>query len=354
MKNFSAPFVLLASITLAGLSIVSGCSQSTNTVTNTVYVHDTLPDWDDSTWTMRQSFTTWDLVRVQFVDSMLGYAAGAGDGGGTIVRTTNGGLTWSGETPIPTTGNSSGNSTCYGLWFFNQMNGMAVGDGLGVYHTTDGAHTWYGTTINTQNFLRSIYFVNASTGFIGTNDPNTVGADGDIWKTTDGGVTWQKVANSSTGGIFCFSFASPTNGIALGNFGTAFWTSDGGSSWHPATTNTTGQLISATFTNATTAFATSLESGGGSGAILRTTDAGVTWTTVKNTSFGVDAIASNGAGVITAVGYGGGITESTDSGATWTDSQFGSNRWEAIAYPSPTRAVLVGNLGQIATRHRQF
>ncbi|HWF44342.1 MAG TPA: YCF48-related protein [Candidatus Kapabacteria bacterium] len=350
MKNFWASFVLFSVLGLSGLSILSGCSQS-STQTVTVYVHDTIPDWDDSTWTMRPSGTTSNLVRVQFVDSSLGYAAGAA---GTVLRTSDAGQTWTALTPAPTTGNGSGNNTCYGIWFFNKLNGIAVGDGNGVYHTSDGGITWYGTTINAQYYLRAIYFINGTTGFIGTSDPVSAGAAGEIWKTTDAGVTWQNVSTNQTGGIYTLSFASQTNGIALGNFGTSYWTSDGGSSWHPGTSNATGQISGGTFTAPTTAYATELGSSSFSGTLLRTTDAGVTWNSVHDASYGTDAIAFNGTSEITAVGFNGGITESTDNGATWTDSQFGNNRWIGVAYLSANRSVIVGEQGQIATRHRQF
>ena len=348
--------LIIASVIAVSVYGIVGCSNSTST--NTVYVHDTLvhhdmlPDWDDSLWILRNSNTSAGLVTMQFLDSNVGFAAGTN---GAVIRTTDAGLTWTALSPAPTTGNSGGGNTCYGIWFFNKTNGIAVGDANGVIHTTDGGTTWYGTTINTSYFLRSIFFINPLTGFIGTSDPNTAGAAGEIWRTTDAGVTWGKVSSNNTGGIYSIRFGSSTNGVALGGFGTAYWTSDGGSSWHAGTSGFSDkQIIGCAFTSPTNAFASCIGSQF-SGAIIHTTDAGVTWTPVRSTGYGCGAIAFNGSSVLTAMGYNGNVSESTDNGVTWRDDTAGGGRrWMAIAYPSQVRAVAAGEGGLVATRHRQY
>jgi photosystem II stability/assembly factor-like uncharacterized protein len=341
------PFLLLFAIAF-GTYITSGCSNSTTT-TNTLYVHDTIavPDWDDSLWIPRVS------------GKSTAFIAGIG---GVVERTTDAGLTWTALTPMPL--GASGDNTVYGIWFFDKMNGIAIGGANGVQHTSDGGQSWNGTTMNTSFTLRSIYFTNATTGYIGTSDPTSGGSAGEIWKTTDAGVTWTKVSLNQYGGICCIRFGpdlngilNGMNGIAVGMNGKAFWTSDGGNTWHLGGSGTTGHLLSCVWMNNLQAFATAYSASSGlygSGTIQETDDAGLTWRTIYTTYFGgPECIATNGNGVFTVVCYNGGIVESTKSSG-WTESQFGQTQWETIAYASATRSIIAGEGGEVATRHRQF
>jgi photosystem II stability/assembly factor-like uncharacterized protein len=144
------------------------------------------------------------------------------------------------------------------------------------------------------------------------------------------------------------------NGVALGRYGVSYWTADRGYTWNAGSTDQPNSLISrSTFISATTGFAVaSLLADNVHGYILRTDDAGHTWHTVQSYPLGLDGIASNGSGVITAVGFGGIVVESTDGGATWSQSNAGTSRWSDIQYASQGRAVLFGVNGKIVTRDR--
>jgi photosystem II stability/assembly factor-like uncharacterized protein len=148
------------------------------------------------TWT-RQYHGTADLGQVDFTDGEHGWAAGQD----TLLRTTNGGVTWTalaepcqGELSSvhfvsPTLGyavaaapGSSANDTANGT-ANNTAGGGAFTPALGgsLLRTTNGGATWTavpGTPANPQ----SECFSGPADGYLGT--------PGHIWRTTDGGQRW--------------------------------------------------------------------------------------------------------------------------------------------------------------------
>ena len=61
--------------------------------------------------------------------------------------------------------------------------GIAVGNTGTILRTTDGGTTWTPQTSGTTNNLTCVYFSDVNNGTI-------VGDNGTIIKTTDGGTTW--------------------------------------------------------------------------------------------------------------------------------------------------------------------
>ncbi len=368
MKNFFGRFIALSFGALAIISSLSinSCRQNTSVKWDTLVVHDTLPDLDDSTstsgWTYHSAGNS-GLVALQFTDGKNFPAAewNVGGSNGVVLRSTDTGKTWPAVTPVPNGG------TLYGIWFFDQWKGFALGDG-GLWRTNDGGQSWNGMYLNSNYYLRSLYFVDKSVGFIGTADPTQnplPGQNGEIWKTSDGGATWNEVYNTmvsnsqpGTGGIYNFQFTSATHGIATGKFGMVLVTNDGGNTWTQGNSGVTGSIAHTAFVGGNTIFAVVL---GNSydwpadtvgGAVIKTTDGGMNWQTVQTTSYAPQGIATNGNGVITAAGFGGNILESRDNGMTWAHGSFGGDRWINIGYAAPYRAVMIGTFGHLVTRDR--
>jgi len=76
--------------------------------------------------------------------------------------------------------------------FFTDLNhGCAVGEAGTIIKTTDGGTTWTLQNSGTTLRLTSVAFINSNTGY-------AVGIFGIIIKTTDGGNTWNQI-NSGTG-----------------------------------------------------------------------------------------------------------------------------------------------------------
>ncbi len=82
------------------------------------------------------------------------------------------------------------------LYFIDVNTGWVVGDSI-VLKTTNGGTAWTVQTLPAQTTLRSVHFLNASTGFI-TGDINPeIGVKLYVFKTTDGGNNWFTVNYSN-------------------------------------------------------------------------------------------------------------------------------------------------------------
>ncbi|MRR37493.1 T9SS type A sorting domain-containing protein [bacterium] len=112
-------------------------------------------------------FTSRVLTAVSFPTSSIGYAAGD-----SIYRTSDGGATWSGKSPIP--------GSVQGMSFRDPDVGTIVCSGGKVFRTRDGAKTWTQQASNTNLDLRAVCFIDTSRGW-------AVGYRGITLRTTNGG-----------------------------------------------------------------------------------------------------------------------------------------------------------------------
>jgi len=222
-----------------------------------------------------------------------------------------------------------------------------------------------------------------------------VGERGRILRTTDGGDGWQRVTSGVTDTLRSVSF-SGVNGIAGGDSQTILYSTDSGVSWQISQSGFFGggflgaQMLSATIGfvagqnsifqpllgastdgGASWAFQPFYfgqnEGGGtdvfffdqntgvisgtvfdGRGAIARTTDAGVSWSTLffDQAIQGIDFPQPTSG---FAAGWGGRISHSTDSGITWTDQTNGTSaNLNDVNFASDAlRGIAVGDSGTI-------
>ncbi len=202
-----------------------------------------------------------------FISSEMGWVGGGDIGSGIILKTDNGGLSWS----IQTTACEQIES----MYFVNETNGWAVAnDGTSgtyfIYHTSDGGQNW-SLQKTGIDYVRSVYFTSPQIGYV-------AGDNGRIFKTIDAGVNWNLL---STGVVFHFNdiqFISTSNGWAAGSYvdGGIFETTDAGLSWH---------RILTTLNTAYTSIAYDTPSygcvAGENGVIKVTTDSGANWTSMS-------------------------------------------------------------------------
>src|SRR6266516_2181188 len=114
--------------------------------------------------------------------------------------------------------------TAFGQWFpvssgtTNNLNGsyllgsgtgFIVGDAGTILKTTDAGMTWSPLISGTTTPLHHVYFFDGSQGV-------AVGEQGLILRTTDGGAGWQSVASGVKDALRSVSFSS-ANGIAGGD-----------------------------------------------------------------------------------------------------------------------------------------
>ena len=108
----------------------------------------------------------------------------------------------------------------------NSNTGTAVGWFGTILRTDDGGATW-----TSQNrpalFLSAVSFVDANTG-------TAVGADdgradsGTILRTDDGGATWTRQSSGTNNYLYGVSFVDANTGTAVGGAGTILRTTTGG------------------------------------------------------------------------------------------------------------------------------
>lgn len=283
-------------------------------------------------WSSLVSGTPNHLVAVSAINIDTCYVAGSS---GTILKTTDGGLTWINQ-PTPTS------QTLYGMDFINSNNGFAVGDNGALLKTTNGGVTWTSITATTQS-LRSVKYFNSMQAVI-------TGANGLIIKTTDGGVTWSPVSTGTSSNIYGLRFTSPTDGYATCFSGDILKTTDGGTTWTPSSTGVSTQLNTISFSGASNGVVV-----GASGVIRRTTDGGVTWSTVTMPSISSDFLHSHGFltpsnGFVTGGNIGtnvGIILETTDGGLTWVAYYPGTPRLCNVDFPDIFTGYAVGLNGTI-------
>ena len=81
-----------------------------------------------------------------------------------------------------------------------------------ILRTTNGGTTWTSQTSGTTNELWGVSFTDANTG-------TAVGSEGTILRTTNGGTTWTSQTSGTTNQLFGVSFADANTGTAVGDGG---------------------------------------------------------------------------------------------------------------------------------------
>jgi photosystem II stability/assembly factor-like uncharacterized protein len=332
-------------------------------------------------WTASDQRCTGEVMSLHFPSSEIGYLVIQN---GTVLRTADGGRTWTRKTALPDTPSTGGTSRPTDIWFTGPDTGLATTT-LGAYRTVDGGNSW--TPVLTHapatpsRELNGLFFLDAATGWI-------VGNKGVLVVTTDGGVTWDgwltnavesdltsircanaltclvttrsgdRLLRTTTGGsglsshfsnvspstekIHAAAFASPSRAVAAGAFGTNVVSDDAGLTWSTVGGRLTDDFNRLRATSASLAFAT-----GDNGSLARTTDAGVSWT-----SFGV----STSANVIDAsfpdvnTGYAldseGSVLRTDNGGTSWKILDTGTTaRPSALLAIARDRVLLFGPRG---------
>ena len=211
-------------------------------------------------WERQVSGTNNYLYGVCFYDENNGITVG---NSGTILRTTDGGASWVNQ-PSGTI------NDLFGIHFIDGSNGIAVGSNSTILKTTDAGNNWQNQISGISNHLRGIYYSNV-------NIATAIGWGGTIIRTTNGGSTWVSQSSGTTNILRSISFTDVNNGMTVGDFGTILRTTDGGNNWESQSSRTNHNLRGISFINENYAITV-----GYHGAILQTSNGGVP---VELTSF---------------------------------------------------------------------
>jgi len=265
-------------------------------------------------WTVQASGTTVSLSDVYFVNADTGWAVGQY---GTILKTTNGGQTWT-----PQTSNTVAHLGR--VFFVDANNGWADGSIPGVndgifLRTTNGGATWtvtsagqiLGLPAGIPGWLGSLRFFSSSVGWAVGGAPATYGGSG-IFKTTNGGATWVRKFSVAQGQSAIF-FADQQNGWTVGPVGSMYRTTDGGENWMPLTLGTTLSLSDVHFADTSTGWAV-----GSPGTIFKTTNGGNSWTSrFFGSTAAIGDVHALNASTVVVTGGDGFIRRTTNGGTSW-------------------------------------
>jgi photosystem II stability/assembly factor-like uncharacterized protein len=228
---------------------------------------------------------------------------------------------------------------------FAGATGYAVGDFGTLLKTSDGGATWSGLPVGTFQGLTIVQAVDANTVFAGGGCVAR--------RSTDGGETFEAVAftpveSSCRAKLLGLSFLSPTLGFLLLDDGSVFTTDDGGTQFAqrtalPGTAAAGGGTppSAIAFTSPTTGVAAARD-----GRIFRTTDAGVSWSVAAEVGKAVNQLWFADAEHGFAVGAGGLFMTTADGGRTWAVRELGAGALDYSAIRcAGTRLCLLSTAG---------
>jgi photosystem II stability/assembly factor-like uncharacterized protein len=286
-----------------------------------------------------------NLTYVDFITSTIAYATGIH---GTIIKTTNGGSTWS----ILNTGT---NIDLYHIQFINQNVAIAAGAKGSILKTTDGGTTWIIINTGIISDLTSVHFPTFNIGY-------ATASDGSIIKSADNGNSWTALNSGTTENLKSIFFTSPTTGVAVGgstisgprNTYHSFMTrtTDGGITWIPYVLPRSIPLTHITFFTDQIGIVSGGHPDGShaspEGTIIKTTDGGQTWQEVFYGSQAInsfDFAADQTTGI--AIGYYGTI-KTTDGGNTWNIINYDHNNSSSLSMDNLNTGIDVGDFGRIS------
>jgi photosystem II stability/assembly factor-like uncharacterized protein len=213
-----------------------------------------------------------NIFDIFFINQNIGWAVGERN---TILKTSDGGETWN---TIQYSFNSD--RRFYGVCFYNELNGFAVGgrsyDDYGIImETNDGGETWIDVSPNDCYGLTSVTFIDTITGWI-CGYGGTGGQPAELFKTIDNGQTWMKQETENHTRFNDIHFVNQDSGMIVDANNKVFLTSNGGASWEAFAITCIGyDLRKLSFWDNNGCYAV-----GYNGRIVKSTNGGHTWENV--------------------------------------------------------------------------
>ncbi|RPI14374.1 MAG: T9SS C-terminal target domain-containing protein [Ignavibacteriae bacterium] len=283
-------------------------------------------------WISQSSGTTNILYSVEAVSDLICWASGAN---ATVIRTTDGGITWLNANPNP--GVLTGNlinieATDANNAWTTRFQGTATY----IYKTTNGGASWIQVHVQNGGYIFGIHMLSQTHGFA-FGDP--IGYKWQISVTTNGGFNWSLLPTSPTatagnqGFPDCFQVSLPY--IWFGSYpGQIFRSTDGGNNWSVHNTPGIASVFDIHFISPSLGFASSIN-------MVKSTDTGSTYQPHPVMGSGnIDAIEGFGNNVWYVRGSG--IYRSSDSGNNWILEYNTGITQQDIDLPDSNGACLTG------------
>lgn len=263
----------------------------------------------------------------------------------SIWKTINGGVSWD-SVVVAGTINNPGH-----LHFINDSIGFLANSwGPGYFKTIDQGDSWQSLGVNSivENFnLTAIRYLNQETGFVSGDD--YANYDHYILKTVDGGLSWNIVNYDYFIASHNLYFYNDTLGFSVGQqfYGnTILRTNNGGESWNETIQNGSIYNINKlTFSDSGEGLYV-----GDRGFMLKSYDWGLSWEKLNERkvtagSINVSNVIGDSIILIGTTGYGGGIPSgevyrSSDRGVSWT-SIFGGSPVIDLQFLNPSLGYVI-------------
>lgn len=248
----------------------------------------------------------------------VGFAVGDG---GVMLKTTDGGLTW-------TNANGVADVWARGGAFHNENNGVICGERGEIYYTTSGGTSWIASGLPTAtpsgSFLHTVAYITA-------DSVAATGYGGYVMMSADAGKTFTQLPwTRFIGSLYGLHYHKASKTIFIGgraaadrhDLGTS---TDGGLTWALKTLPGVGAIMDFHFVNDQLGFAAGSDSITAKAIALKTTDGGMNWTvyTLPSAENNADiqhihfSDANNG-WIITTHATGNQAWKTTDGGTAWT------------------------------------
>jgi len=324
--------------------------------------------WTSQATGFPTAFRGLDEIKIVDANTVWAKAYDGSGGGGEVqefTRTSNGGTSWTagvidvGDTALTINNISPISATTAWVSAVHPT----LGTGSVIFKTSDGGLTWnqqnpLGYTSPTS-FLNFVHFFDANIGFA-EGDP--ISGEFEIWRTTDGGDSWTLVPGANIAnplsGEYCYNGGNIVIGSTAwlpGNKGRILKTTDAGLTWtaHQApltdfSSTTQSGLLS--FSNAT--IGCLLKTVGTTVTFYTTNDGGVTWSAgipFTGTRKILNYIPGTTTIVATSQATGSiGTSVSVDNGSTWINVESDEQRG-ASAFLNATTGWCAGFNTNIVT-----
>lgn len=294
-----------------------------------------------SNWLQLDSGTTDVLWSAYFLNEQTGFVCGGQRyTQASILKTTDGGQTWSRQHP-------DFGKVVFDIQFVNDTLGYACAYDDKFLTTTDGGKSWNYQQLHTRAAtwlpIRAIHFVNDTLG-LGAGGAGY--ATGVFYRTKDGGKNWDfQFAEQELRDVF---WTDPQTAYAVG-YGVVYKTIDSGDNWFLL--DVRGDFFTSVhFPTSDVGYIV-----GNQGRMLKTEDAGMSWMVLKKGSnfFGSRQHFERVYFWDAETGYVVGrklVLHTSDGGQTWQElksTTLDFEKFNAIFLFSPNKGIIAGESGNI-------